>query len=357
MSTKTKMIAMAMFAMLNVTVCAQNLKIDKVEVRGRVIEPKTDELGRTFYDLGVVLAGRNDGDVCKMIVFNTSNTALELEMTKYGYVSFLKNNSKRYNESLQPNGKSVVSFVCTSSAIQKEIGSVKITANTIDHNEQKTSLNVGFNYYGLSNSEQLAFMELDGKWGAKDIDQKTVIPFEYEGIKNLGIWGIPAKKNGKWGWINRDNNVLIPFEYDDVIGGFKNDLARVEKNEDYYVINEKNAVVYKLPKNGGVNTNLIAVFEKQGRYGYINSDNEVLIPAEYTNARAFNDGLAVVQKNGKWGALNKNNQLIIPFEYEDLFIKMNSSRLYAKKNGKWGLIDENNKVVVLFQYDDWMDVK
>jgi hypothetical protein len=42
-----------------------------------------------------------------------------------------------------------------------------------------------------------------------------------------------------------------------------------------------------------------------GRWGYIDTRNQWIIPAEFEDAKEFRDGRAAVKANGKWGFINK----------------------------------------------------
>ena len=42
----------------------------------------------------------------------------------------------------------------------------------------------------------------------------------------------------------------------------------------------------------------------------------MVIPAQYTQASDFKEGLARVQKNGRFGFINKDGKTIIPFRYD-----------------------------------------
>lgn len=72
-----------------------------------------------------------------------------------------------------------------------------------------------------------------------------------------------------------------------------------------------------------------------------------------------------MQKNGKWGFIDDNNQTIIPFiydnpniefngkdwyKYENLYEVVDNTMIAIKKNGKWGVIDKKGKVLVNFEY-------
>ena len=43
---------------------------------------------------------------------------------------------------------------------------------------------------------------------------------------------------------------------------------------------------------------------------------EQIIGYQYEDAHSFSDGLAAVQKNGKWGYINTDGETVIPFEYD-----------------------------------------
>jgi hypothetical protein len=63
----------------------------------------------------------------------------------------------------------------------------------------------------------------------------------------------------------------------------------------------------------------------------------------YQDARSFSEGLAPVQaSNGRWGYINANNQLLIPAKFEDAK-EFKDGRAAAKLNGKWGFINKRGE--------------
>lgn len=58
----------------------------------------------------------------------------------------------------------------------------------------------------------------NGIYGGIDKTGKTIIPFEYEVLKNFHEGLAVAQKNGKYGVIDTNNNVIVPFEYDNLSG-------------------------------------------------------------------------------------------------------------------------------------------
>lgn len=93
-------------------------------------------------------------------------------------------------------------------------------------------------------------------------------------------------------------------------------------------------------------------------YGVIDSTGKEVIPVsdqrigknEYE--KVGNENLLVVERNGKYGVLNFENEIVVPFEYDDAKKFSDEGLAAVKKNGMWGYIDEEGKVKIPFQYQE-----
>ena len=102
----------------------------------------------------------------------------------------------------------------------------------------------------------------------------------------------------------------------------------------------------------------IGIFEKEGKRGFYNlNTNKVLVPATYTHAWFFSDGLAAVEKDGKIGFVNMKGALVIPHKYihrtndrPDIVFE-NGLCVMANGNGQLGVIDRQGEWVVKPQYE------
>lgn len=56
--------------------------------------------------------------------------------------------------------------------------------------------------------------------------------------------------------------------------------------------------------------------KEEGKWGYINSKGESVIPPKYEVVGHFEDGLAPVRLNGKYGYIDSLGSVMIPFQYE-----------------------------------------
>jgi len=85
-------------------------------------------------------------------------------------------------------------------------------------------------------------------------------------------------------------------------------------------------------------SNGVAAVKKNEKWGYINTDGDVVIPFEYDSALTFSEGLAAVEKNGKWGYIDINNNAVIPLEYIYATSMVDGSAVV------WKARDKNNNV-------------
>ena len=81
-----------------------------------------------------------------------------------------------------------------------------------------------------------------------------------------------------------------------------------------------------------------------GKWGFVDEQDNVVISFEYDNADNFFDGLARVKLNGKWGFIDKSGKEIIPIKYESLSFFSNGTA-FVRYNGKECFIDKEGKVL------------
>lgn len=177
----------------------------------------------------------------------------------------------------------------------------------------------------------------------------------FQDIKMLEKSLFICKKNGKWGLYNGNGFLLIPCKYDE-ISGYQNDMAVVVKDSvrgyasktDFFSV----ATLKEMPQNhlSLFNENL-APFYQNGKYGFVNKSNKIVISCEYEMVWGFRKGLAKVKKDKKLGYINPKNEIIIPIEYDELST-FSEGLIISKKNGKIGFLNEKNEIIIPFIYQD-----
>lgn len=64
---------------------------------------------------------------------------------------------------------------------------------------------------------------------------------------------------------------------------------------------------------------------------------------QYQNVKSFSEGLAPVQaSNGRWGYINQGNQMVIQAKFEDAQ-EFKDGKAAVKLNGKWGFINKRGE--------------
>ena len=142
-------------------------------------------------------------------------------------------------------------------------------------------------------SDKYVFALKDKHWGVIDFENKVVIPFEYEQIKetinynHLGEDTLIVQKNGLLGTINFRNIIVIPIEYEAISG-----YCQINFNGHYVV--------------------------KDGKTGIIDKTGKIILPTEYDFLFYYTKEEIKAKSNGKYGLINSEMKIIIPFEYDAL---------------------------------------
>ena len=90
---------------------------------------------------------------------------------------------------------------------------------------------------------------------------------------------------------------------------------------------------------------------ENGKYGYVNTKGEVVVPCIYDNTWWFSEGFARVEQNDKSGFINTQGEVVIPCIYDnadDFF----EGLAKVKQNDKGSIFNKKGKVIVA-ECDKW----
>lgn len=179
-------------------------------------------------------------------------------------------------------------------------------------------------------SDRIAVYE-NGKMGWIDRDGKEVIPCKYLGSstfdKEFGLACVTLydSQEEKYGFIDKNGAMVIPFQFKQAgTSSFHNGFCRASVGGKTVLINDKGEVVFT-PKYGSlqnINHGLMAVATKPNRkgWGFINMENEMVIPAIYDHVSSFNeDGFAYVERDEKVGLIDTTGKEILPCKYDNIY--------------------------------------
>ena len=169
------------------------------------------------------------------------------------------------------------------------------------------------------------------------------------------------------GYVNLDGQVVIEPTYDDVNEFNEYGTAMVEDTDGkMWLIDTKGNKVTDVgydEMSRFVNDGLIKV-EKDGLFGYIDYNGNVVVEPQYKDAKDFSDGLAAVMKDKLYGYIDTKGNLVIDYKYllaqdfnsglahviEDYSV-MTKEQYFINKEGN-KVIDTNKYQIVLGFYGD-----
>ena len=155
---------------------------------------------------------------------------------------------------------------------------------------------------------------------------------------------VKMANTGYFGLIDLKGNIIVEPEY-----GRYFDYCSYGGSDVHYVMQDEDRNDHIIDMN---------TFKVDPQIHGGHGANDDVIPAGFDDIDRYHNGLAAAKKNGKWGYVDKNNNTVIPFEYEqveDRFIADNcrgfdGTYIPVKKNGKMGIINKQNQVIVPFEY-------
>lgn len=192
--------------------------------------------------------------------------------------------------------------------------------------------------------------EIGSKYGIIDDEGMQLVEEKYNYLEYLyDNYFIASQAGGKLGVINDKDEIKIAIECDSVQKIEDTDLVKTVLNQsttrvykrdmqlacemqnatiqiinDYIKINNDTEIKY-LDKQGNEVSNIVvypnnSIYvskNEQGKYGFVDKSNNVIIDYQYDNVTEVNEyGYAAIQKDNKWGVINQNGEIIVEPTYE-----------------------------------------
>lgn len=180
-------------------------------------------------------------------------------------------------------------------------------------------------------------------YGVINTSNEVKIKNEYQDLKYMYSDYYIAKKSGKYGVIDINNDEKLAFEYSNISYNKDADFIEVEKEgqtetliynsnfelkitgilsevnaeKGYFRIREEDDYKYynfKFEEKNAtdiLNTNTLFLSKKDGKFGYVDKEGNVVVDYIYDDAREQNAyGFAAVKKDGSWGSIDKKGNIV-----------------------------------------------
>ena len=194
----------------------------------------------------------------------------------------------------------------------------------------------------LRNPEDGVIYQKNNKYGVMNLSGESIIEAKYEEIKEGKTGKIIAKENGKYGIIDLTGKTELEFKYNGI---------NYNEKADLYVAEDENYNNEILDSNYNVKLSgiLIDLDDEKG-YIEIRKDDEYkyynLKIEEKNEADIFTSNtLFISKKNGKYGFVDKDNKVIVDYIYDDATKQNQYGFAGVKKDGKWGVINKEGKLI------------
>lgn len=190
----------------------------------------------------------------------------------------------------------------------------------------------------------------DDKWGYIDAEGNLVIDYKFDYAGFFTDGAATVRIGGKESLMAPDGKFLIEPAYD-FCGNYSEGLAHVVLGEDgksrHGFADLTGRVFFRdyFNNNTGSFHDGLACFEKNGKFGYVNTEGDIVIEPSYDFAYDFSEGLAMVADMDKCGFINMKNELVIPMIYDHypeesyLYQGFSNGLAVVCADGKYGYID------------------
>jgi hypothetical protein len=132
----------------------------------------------------------------------------------------------------------------------------------------------------------------------------------------------------------------------DEVGDYHEGRAKVELNGKYgFIDSDGNVVVPLIYVWASKFSEGRASVELNYQYGFIDLDGNVVMSPRYGWASDFHEGRAIVKLNGKYGVIDLEGNEVVPLRY-DFIEHFHKGRAIVELNGKFGFVDlDGNEVI------------
>lgn len=175
----------------------------------------------------------------------------------------------------------------------------------------------------IANNRAIVYM--NGKYGYRDEKLEPVTECEWDAL-SLIEEGIGAgEKNGKWALLDKNGEEKSEYIYDDVIcdnHGFCSKRQRifVKEQKYYHMIDKKGKAIgdLKLEMAYPFAEGAYAAVCIDGKWGFADTEGNLVIECIYDDARSFSYGFAAVCIEEQWGYIDENGHMVIEPQFQSV---------------------------------------
>lgn len=198
--------------------------------------------------------------------------------------------------------------------------------------------------YNVEDTNYKITMNNENKYGVVDENNNEIIKNEYYYIGYLGNnYFVVSGQNGKNGIMNNEGKVVLEVKYDTIEKLEKSDI--IEATE----LNTNTIILFNKEIKQIANISNSTLYEGENFVKLYSNNEQKYFDSEGNekeNKEILNNKLFADVKNGKWGFIDSNGNVIVDYIYDNVTEFNSYGFAGIKKDGKWGSINDEGKVII-----------
>lgn len=198
--------------------------------------------------------------------------------------------------------------------------------------------------YNVEDTNYKITINNENKYGVVDENNNEIIKNEYYYIGYLGNnYFVVSGQNGKNGIMNNEGKVVLEIKYDTIEKLEKSDI--IEATE----LNTNTIILFNKEIKQIANISNSTLYEGENFVKLYSNNEQKYFDSEGNekeNKEILNNKLFADVKNGKWGFIDSNGNVIVDYIYDNVTEFNSYGFAGIKKDGKWGSINDEGKVII-----------
>lgn len=161
--------------------------------------------------------------------------------------------------------------------------------------------------------------------------------------------------NSAWGYINDTGDTIIPlgkYKFLNPIDDHGMILAKLHSGKEGYIDINQNVLIPFIYDDVGVFAMNLAPVEINGKEGYINREGTLVIDLKYQEAGYFKaPGVAIVKRESGYGLIDTSENVILNLNYDDIDLYPDQQVAVIERGNKFGFFFFNENRISPLLYD------
>lgn len=325
--------------------------------KGKIIlEPLYNEISRITEIIGddIYLITANNGR------YGVIKNGKEILKNEYTEISFDSNNNllivqkDKSQGVVDLEGNNIVPIDYDNIIIGGKYINAQKGDNTVIFNEKGENLDTDILSYNQVNDNYAIVIDKDNNYNIVDKSGNKKLKENYTYIEYFNNNYFIVTKEGKTGIITGENEVIIDLKYNAIQKiDDTNALQAVDSTNNRTDIIDENMQIHEGIENAYISKkeNYIKLYSETDVKYYNFNGGEIKYKDINPNNKIYAD-----KKDGKWGFVDSNGNVIVEYTY-DMVTEQNGSTAGVKKDGTWQIINTEGQLVSDEKITlSWLDV-